>query len=183
MFCSFMTISQLKCDNCDPGVLIPIMFRSEPCSVLYTPNLIQSGDMLKVDFIMEDYPKASMNMTATNGAQETLEFYNTISKVPIQFIFTVDPAVPDCEEGLYLPKYLPPTPDHEARVYTAVQQSIAIFIQFTANYSSSSELLHNGPLNMTVERTRLKEHALVWIPTEEEIGHHPVCYVLLVTTP
>ncbi|KAK7910029.1 hypothetical protein WMY93_014713 [Mugilogobius chulae] len=159
--CRLLAITHLKCDNCDAAALLPSFFNSEPCMIKYTPNLIQPGNQLKVNQIMEDFPKTSLNLTYTNGTKETRTSSDSIGKVPVQFIFTVDSSVPDCKEGLYLPKF---------------------FTRLLNMKPNSAELLHNGPLNMTVVRTGLKEFALVWSPTEEQVNHHPVCYALQVTS-
>lgn len=44
-------------------------------------------------------------------------------------VVSVDPAVPSCTEGLFLPMFLPPTPAHRTQLYTYVNQTLAISIK------------------------------------------------------
>uniref|UniRef100_A0AAV2KNV0 Fibronectin type-III domain-containing protein n=1 Tax=Knipowitschia caucasica TaxID=637954 RepID=A0AAV2KNV0_KNICA len=202
--CRFMSISQFDCEDCSEVALLPDrnwfpsvrcnccalklhpkgceggVFRSE-CSVLHTPGLLPPGGVLMVTYIMEDFPQTSINLSLSTT--ETRTRRESLSKVPVQFFITVDPPVPDCVSGRYLPEFVPPTPEHEAVVFAAVLQPFIVTIVFIANFSLSPELVHNGPVNMTVVRTATQEFSLVWTPAKDHGNQQqPVCYVVEVTS-
>lgn len=56
----------------------------------------------------------------------------SINKTTNVFIVPVDPAVPSCTEGLYLPKFLPPTPASRAQLIAYVNQTLEIMIKAEA---------------------------------------------------
>ncbi|XP_037832283.1 junction-mediating and -regulatory protein-like isoform X1 [Kryptolebias marmoratus] len=85
---------------------------------------------------MEDFPKQTINLIHTNGSQEVKTTNDAISKIPIQFLLKVVPSIPSCTEGLYLPRFLPPTPDNRAQIYTVVNQTVEIPIMAEATQST-----------------------------------------------
>ncbi|KAM7366545.1 hypothetical protein PAMP_015979 [Pampus punctatissimus] len=91
----------------------------------------------------------------------------------------VDPVVPSCTEGLYLPKFLPPTPANRARLYTPVNQTLEINITAETNISTISELLFSGPYNINQTRSGAGQFILNWTPSESENGEsHPICFAV-----
>ncbi|XP_045921899.1 uncharacterized protein LOC123981207 [Micropterus dolomieu] len=128
---------------------------------------------------MEDFPTQNITLTQTNGTQTTITTINAISKIPVQFVLSVDRAVPSCTEGLYLPKFLPPTPDNRAQLYAPVNQTLEIRINAKANNSTISDLLFSGPYNMNRIILGAGQYILSWTPSENQIGEsHPVCFVV-----
>eukprot|EP00064_Thunnus_orientalis_P022209 superscaffoldBa00007290_g22396 len=89
-----------------------------------------------VQLVMEDFPRETINLIQTSGSQEVKTTSNAISKIPVQFALKVDPVVPSCTEGLYLPKFLPPTPANRVQLHTSVNQTLEISIHAEANNST-----------------------------------------------
>lgn len=56
--------------------------------------------------------------------------------IHIHVFIAVDPAVPSCTEGLYLPGFLSPTPANRAQFNTSVGQTIEIRIKAESNMST-----------------------------------------------
>lgn len=54
----------------------------------------------------------------------------------ISSVLPVVPSVPSCVEGKYLPRFLPPTPEHRAHLYTTVNQSLEIPVSAEASQST-----------------------------------------------
>ncbi|KAG7215141.1 hypothetical protein INR49_022733 [Caranx melampygus] len=133
------------------------------------------GDKL----VMEDFPKQNITLTQTDGSQEVKTPNDAISKIPVQFVLRVDPAVPSCTEGLYLPRFLPPTPANGARLFTPVNQPLEISIKAEANISMVSELVFSGPHNMLQTAPGGGHFTLRWTPSEAENGEsHAVCFLI-----
>lgn len=51
------------------------------------------------------------------------------------FVVQVDPVVETCTEGLYLPKFLPPTPVNGVQLNISVNEKLEISINAQANIS------------------------------------------------
>ncbi|XP_047242507.1 uncharacterized protein LOC124881062 [Girardinichthys multiradiatus] len=102
-----------------------------------------------------------------------------ISKIPIQFAFQVDPAAPSCSEGVYLPRFLVPTPGHGAQFYTPVSVALKINITAAATQSEITGLLVSGPYNVVKSSSGSGSFSLTWKPSASEDGQsHPICFVV-----
>ncbi|CAB1417837.1 unnamed protein product [Pleuronectes platessa] len=130
-------------------------------------------------------PSCTLSFSATNSSDEGKEGQtnittnNAISKIPVQFVLQVDPAVPSCTEGLYLPTFLPPTPANRARLYTPVNQTLDISIKAAATFSTVSELLVSGPHNVNQTRSGPGQFTLSWTPSQSEEGEsQPICFIV-----
>ncbi|KAM9765465.1 uncharacterized protein ACNS7B_000248 [Menidia menidia] len=118
--------------------------------------------------------------TSRRGAHTSSPPYvNTppLSKLPLQFAFLVDPPVPSCQEGVYLPKFLSPTPQNGARIQAEVNKQLEIRVRAQATHSVLLDLIFSGPSNITVHRTTQDEFVLRWTPVADDLGDHfPICY-------
>ncbi|XP_044198429.1 uncharacterized protein LOC122974461 [Thunnus albacares] len=149
------------------------------CTLSFSPTNSSNEGAYVVQLVMEDFPRETINLIQTNGSQEVKTTSNAISKIPVQFALKVDPVVPSCTEGLYLPKFLPPTPANRAQLYTSVNQTLEIRINAQANNSTISELLFSGPHNINETTLGTGQFSLRWTPSESENGEsHPVCFVV-----
>ncbi|KAM8747108.1 uncharacterized protein AB9X84_015238 isoform 2-T2 [Acanthopagrus schlegelii] len=165
--------SPSECNTC---TLPSVLSISSSCTLSFSPNNTQGA--YAVQLVMEDFPRQAITLTATSGTQVSLTTNNAISKLPVQFAVRVDAAVADCTEGLYLPKFLPPTPANGAQLYTPVNQPLEIRISAQANISMISELLFSGPHN-TNRITDAGQFVLRWTPSADEDGEsHPFCFVV-----
>ncbi|KAJ0056438.1 hypothetical protein NL108_007476 [Boleophthalmus pectinirostris] len=118
--------------------------------------------------------------TTTTPTPTTLPFSKTaLSLLPMQFVVLVDPPVPTCAEGYYLPKYVSPTPTDGEVILAEAGKEVEIKIKAEALYSKVHDLIMTGPLNITKHRTTGDEFTIRWTPTSEDIGDYfPICYAV-----
>ncbi|XP_042258157.1 mucin-17-like [Thunnus maccoyii] len=165
-----------ECNPCTPPSVLNL---SSSCTLSFSPTNSSNEGAYAVQLMMEDFPRQTINLTLIDGSQEVKTTNDAISKIPVQFVLRVDPAVPSCTEGLYLPKFLPPTPANRAQLYTSVNQTLEISIHAEANNSTISELLFSGPYNINETTLGTGRFILRWTPSESENGEsHPVCFVV-----
>lgn len=77
-------------------------------------------------------------------------FFFTLTEVLLYFI-TVDPVVPSCTEGLFLPKFLPPTPENRATFLSNVNQPLKISIAAEAANATWVKTKTSPPLKMWLD--------------------------------
>ncbi|XP_030017546.1 uncharacterized protein LOC115438243 [Sphaeramia orbicularis] len=174
--CRYGDASEDECNPCTPPSVLNL---SSSCTLSFGPTGSGNQGPYAVQLVMEDFPRQSITLTQTDGTKENRTTDTSISKIPVQFVLQVDPVVPSCTDGLYLPRFLPPTPDHGAQLYVLVNQTLEIRIQAEANMSTISELLFSGPHNMAENRSGPGEYTLTWSPSPSEAGQsHPVCFLV-----
>ncbi|XP_050931464.1 uncharacterized protein LOC108902793 [Lates calcarifer] len=165
-----------ECNPCTPPSVLTL---SSSCTLSFSPTTSSNLGPYAVQLVMEDFPRETITLIQTDGSQTMKTVNTSISKIPVQFVLQVDPAVPSCTEGLYLPKFLPPTPANRARLYTPVGQTLEIRIKAEAKNSTISELLFSGPYNVNQTRSGPEEFTLRWKPSESEDGEsYPMCFVV-----
>ncbi|KAK5618550.1 hypothetical protein CRENBAI_016472 [Crenichthys baileyi] len=129
--------------------------------------------------VMEDFPRQAITLTQTDGSQVGKTTSDAISKIPIQFAFLVDPAAPSCSEGVYLPTFLLPTPEHGAQFNIPVNQALKINITSVATQSEITGLLYSGPYNVVKSSLGSGSFSLTWRPSASEDGQsHPICFIV-----
>ncbi|CAN9506616.1 unnamed protein product [Ophioblennius macclurei] len=102
-----------------------------------------------------------------------------LSKLPLQFSLLVDPPVPTCHEGVYLPKLVYPTPEDGARVQAQVDKVVEIRVKAEVQYGKISDLLISGPLGVTKHRTTHDEFVIRWTPVPHNLwNHYPICFAV-----
>ncbi|XP_067436048.1 uncharacterized protein [Thunnus thynnus] len=174
--CRYGNDTLQECNPCTPPSVLSL---SSSCTLSFSPTSSSNEGAYVVQLVMEDFPRETINLIQTNGSQEVKTTSNAISKIPVQFALRVDPVVPSCTEGLYLPKFLPPTPANRAQLYTSVNQTLEIRINAEANNSTISELLFSGPHNIDETTLGTGQFILRWTPSESENGKsYPVCFVV-----
>ncbi|MEQ2249285.1 hypothetical protein ILYODFUR_027735, partial [Ilyodon furcidens] len=105
------------------------------CTLSFSGNSSNKTGSYAVSMVMQDFPRQAITLTQTDKSKVWKTTSDAISKIPIQFAFQVDPAAPSCSEGVYLPRFLVPTPEHGAHFYTPV--SVALKINITAAATKS----------------------------------------------
>ncbi|XP_078132174.1 uncharacterized protein LOC144534232 [Sander vitreus] len=149
------------------------------CTLSFIPVANSFEGAYVQQLVMEDFPRQNITLTQTDGSQTIITPNEAISKIPVQFALRVDPAVPSCTAGLYLPKFLPPTPANRAQLYTSVNQTLEINISAEADFYTISELLFSGPHNIVQTTSGTGQYTLRWTPSEQEDGEsHPICFVV-----
>ncbi|XP_043960290.1 uncharacterized protein LOC122824117 [Gambusia affinis] len=102
-----------------------------------------------------------------------------LSKLPLQFAFLVDPAVPSCQEGLYLPQLVAPTPAEGERIMAEVNKEVEIRVRAQATRSAIQSLVVSGPANITKHKDTNNEFVLRWTPVLDDLGENdPICFAV-----
>ncbi|XP_071387950.1 uncharacterized protein [Centroberyx affinis] len=118
--------------------------------------------------------------TTTRQTPSTTGLYastSPLSKLPLQFTVLVDAAAPSCNEGEYLPKFLPPTPTNGRRLQAEVNKEMEIRVKAEAQRARLQGVIISGPLNITKHRNTHDEFVIRWTPTEDDLGDHfPICF-------
>uniref|UniRef100_A0A3P9J5Y4 ZP domain-containing protein n=1 Tax=Oryzias latipes TaxID=8090 RepID=A0A3P9J5Y4_ORYLA len=120
----------------------------------------------------------TIQSTTTAGAPP---YTNTppLSKLPLQFSLLVDPAVPSCEEGVYLPTFVHPTPEDGARIKAEVNKEVEIKVKAEATHSVMQDLIMSGPSNISMHRSTHNEFVIRWTPMADDLGeHYPICFAV-----
>nr|XP_019965223.1 PREDICTED: mucin-5AC-like [Paralichthys olivaceus] len=172
--CRYGGAEELECNPCTPPSVLNI---SPTCDLSFSSTNSGNEGLYAVQLVMEDFARQTINLTSVNGTQ-TLNTSSPVSAIPVQFVLKVDPAVPSCTNGFYLPTFLPPTPANRARLDTMVNQTLTINIRAAANFSVISELLFSGPHNVIQTSSGPGQFTLSWTPSQSENGEsHPICFV------
>ncbi|KAK1889624.1 Integrin beta-like protein C [Dissostichus eleginoides] len=136
--CRYANFSLSECTECTTPSVLSL---SESCILSFSPTSSVNEGAYIVQMVMEDFPRQTISLTQNRG----LTVNSSISKIPVQFVVRVDPVVPSCTEGLYLPRFLTPTPANKAQLYAPVNQTLSISVNAEANVSTTFELLFSGP--------------------------------------
>ncbi|XP_005950268.2 uncharacterized protein LOC102305989 [Haplochromis burtoni] len=127
---------------------------------------------------MEDFPKKTI-IISDYGFQTNITPSEALSKIPIRFGLIVDPPVPSCSEGAYLPKFLPPTPVSGAQLLAYINETLNITIMAEATNTMVSKLLFSGPHSVVKHVVSHGEFILTWTPSDsEDEENHPICFVV-----
>ncbi|KAK5875542.1 hypothetical protein CesoFtcFv8_026614 [Champsocephalus esox] len=170
--CRYANSSLSECIDCTTPSVLSL---SESCILSFSPTSSANEGPYIVQMVMEDFPRQTISLTQNGG----LTVNSAISKIPVQFAVRVDPAVPSCTEGLYLPRFLTPTPANKAQLYAPVNQTLSISVNAEANVSTTLELLFSGPYNTNKSSLGAGRFLLRWTPSQEEDGEsHPICFVV-----
>ncbi|XP_042073199.1 uncharacterized protein LOC106632829 [Haplochromis burtoni] len=166
-----------ECSPCTPPSVLSLSPSS--CTLSFSPTNSSDEGPYAVQLMIEDFPRQNITLTQTNGPQTIITTNDAISKMPVQFVVRVDPAVPSCTEGLFLPMFLPPTPAHRTQLYTYVNQTLAISIKAQTLNSTISELLFSAPHTVTQNQTGPGQFTLRWTPSDSVAEQsHPICFVV-----
>ncbi|KAM8877284.1 uncharacterized protein ACB058_003226 [Synchiropus picturatus] len=116
-------------------------------------------------------PRATTNYITRNT--------QPLSKAPLQFSFLVDPPVPTCQEGVYLPRLLSPTPQNGACIQAEVDEVLEITVKAQSSLSTIIDIVFSGPNGMTKHQRADGEFALRWRPTSADVGVKvPLCFAV-----
>ncbi|XP_005754417.1 uncharacterized protein LOC102213648 [Pundamilia nyererei] len=171
--CRFGDIDADECNPCTPPSVLTI---SQACTLSFNPVSRQDEGSYAVQLEMEDFPKKTI-IISDYGFQTNITPSEALSKIPIRFALMVDPPAPSCSEGVYLPRFLPPTPANGARMYTNDTVNITIMAEVTN--TMVLKLLFSGPHNVVKHNESHGEFILTWTPSENQDGEdHPVCFLV-----
>ncbi|MEQ2216448.1 hypothetical protein XENOCAPTIV_016307, partial [Xenoophorus captivus] len=165
-----------ECETCTPPSVLTV---SPSCTLSFSPTNSSDEGPYAVQLVIEDFPRQTITLTNSSGSQEVKTSSDVISKIPVQFVFRVDPAAPSCTEGLYLPRFLPPTPQNGAQISSNVNQILEISISAEATQAVITELLFSGPRNVAKSSSGSGNFTLTWTPSAGDEGlSHTFCFVV-----
>ncbi|XP_015237652.1 PREDICTED: uncharacterized protein LOC107089406 [Cyprinodon variegatus] len=175
--CRYADHREEECDSpCTPP---PVLSLSSNCTFSFNATSNKTEGLYAVQMVMEDLPRKQITLTQANGPQVVKTTSDAISRIPIQFGIQVDPVAPSCSEGDYLPRFLPPTPEHGSRFSCNVNQTLEIKISGIANQAGTLELLLSGPHNVVKTSSGSGNFYLKWKPSIYDEGPgHPICFVI-----
>ncbi|XP_027895006.1 uncharacterized protein PB18E9.04c-like isoform X1 [Xiphophorus couchianus] len=174
--CRYGNTSASECDPCTPPSVLSV---SSNCSLPFSPTYSNTELHYAVQLVIEDFPTQNMNLIQTDGSQVVKTTNDAISKIPLQFVLKVGPPVPSCEDGAYLPRFLPPTPENRAQLFAPAGQALVINIRAEATQSVITGLLYSGPYNAVKNSSGSGNFSLTWTPSASEDGQsHPICFVV-----
>ncbi|XP_023201483.1 uncharacterized protein LOC111610789 [Xiphophorus maculatus] len=174
--CRYGNTSASECNPCTPPSVLNV---SSNCSLSFSPTYSNTVLPYAVQLVIEDFPKQDIILTQTNGSQVVKTTNDAISKIPLQFVLKVGPPVPSCEDGAYLPRFLPPTPENRAQLFAPAGQALVINIRAEATQSVITGLRYSGPYNVVKTSSGSGNFSLTWTPSASEDGQsHPICFVV-----
>ncbi|XP_014878725.1 uncharacterized protein LOC106940475 [Poecilia latipinna] len=159
----------------------PVLSLSSSCSLSFSPTSSSNEGSYAVQLMMEDFPRQTINLTRYDGSTSSWSPSSFMSQISVQFVFKVDPAAPSCTAGEYLPRFLPPTPEHGAQFFIDVNEMIEINIRAEATQSEITELLFSGPVSMTKNSSGSGYFTLTWTPSFSQYDDnetHPICFTV-----
>ncbi|XP_030269112.1 CUB and zona pellucida-like domain-containing protein 1, partial [Sparus aurata] len=117
--------------------------------------------------------------TTTTTAAPTTYPGAPLSKLPLHFSFLVDSPAPSCQEGLYLPRLLPPTPANGVRIQAEINKELEIKVKAQASSATIIDIIISGPLNISKHRTTNGDFAIRWTPITDELGNYfSICFAV-----
>ncbi|XP_013872872.1 uncharacterized protein LOC106523842 [Austrofundulus limnaeus] len=174
--CRYASSFLSECDTCTPPSVLNL---SSSCSLSFSPTITSAEGSYVVQMIMEDFPRQTIILTDAFGVPTTKTTSDFISKTPIQFLLKVVPAVPSCTNGVILPTFLPPTPDHQTQIFGTVNQTLQIPIRAEATRSVITGLLFSGPHTMVKSPAGPGNYNLTWTPSDTDYGwSQPICVIV-----
>ncbi|XP_063067944.1 uncharacterized protein LOC134459511 [Engraulis encrasicolus] len=157
------------------------VFFQDFCTLSYSTA---STGVYGLEVVVEDFPRQTITLSYRNSASTIRDPYGpgktALSQIPLHFAVKVEPAIASCEEGVYLPKFIAPTPANGETIYAVINQELEIIVNTTASASSIHDLIISGPFNITVNSygNSTTQFVLRWTPRTEDLGEYfPVCFV------
>lgn len=97
----------------------------------------------------------------------------------MQFSFLVDPPVQSCQEGVFLPRLVHPTPHNGAAFRAEVNKEMEFRVRAEATSARINDILLSGPLNISESKNTHDEFVVRWTPIPEDLGQHfPICFAV-----
>ncbi|XP_071015366.1 uncharacterized protein [Oncorhynchus clarkii lewisi] len=101
-----------------------------------------------------------------------------LSKLPLHFSLLVDSSVPSCDEGMYLPRFVQPTPHNGEHLHAEVNKELEFRVKAEATHSTINDVIVSGPLNITNHMTTQGEFVIRWTPIRDNLGEYfPICFI------
>ncbi|KAK5618458.1 hypothetical protein CRENBAI_018023 [Crenichthys baileyi] len=178
--CRYGNLQGYECDNCN----LPSGFQldQDSCTLHYQQTNYDYS-VFGFEMVVEDYPRRTIDLFYSDGSSARKSTHNVIgtplSKQPLQFSFLVDPPVSSCQEGLFLPQLVAPTPADGSRIMAEVNKELAIRVKAQATHSTIQDIIFSGPTNVTKHRDINNDFVIRWTPVEDDLGgQYPICFAV-----
>ncbi|XP_061591457.1 uncharacterized protein LOC133456837 [Cololabis saira] len=203
--CRYGNIPYVECVNCN----LPQGFHldQDSCTLHYR-NASDNPRVFAFEMVVEDYPRGHMDLSYSDGSRthkhpllsrrkrsllhqqltttsptpsSSAPYVNSppLSKLPLQFSLLVDPAAPSCQEGVFVPRFVSPTPENGEHIQAEVNKETEIRIRAVATHSTLQNIIISGPTNVSKSRNTHDEFVIRWTPTVDDLGdHYPVCFAV-----
>ncbi|XP_014884787.1 CUB and zona pellucida-like domain-containing protein 1 [Poecilia latipinna] len=144
------------------------------------------------EMVVEDFPRRSIDLLYSDGSKAHKFPLIKRMKRKVEVVLVghplttgapetkqVDPPVPSCQDGLYLPRFVAPTPSDGERMVGEVEKELEVRVMAQATQSAISNLILSGPTNVTKHRDTKTEFIIRWTPTEDDLGDfYPICFAV-----
>ncbi|XP_077400895.1 uncharacterized protein LOC144035231 isoform X2 [Vanacampus margaritifer] len=151
------------------------------CSVRFSSSEVTEGTYA-IQLRIEDHIRKDLNLIDNRGSREFLKQDDIIGYVSVQFVLKVIPPVETCSLGVFLPKYMYPTPEDRAHLYAFVNRTLEITIRAHAQESTLTQVLFSGPAGIKKTTLGGGQFLLEWTPNQQDSGQrHALCFVVQAT--
>ncbi|XP_034004774.1 uncharacterized protein LOC117497000 [Trematomus bernacchii] len=199
--CRYGNIRNIECSGCNqPSGFV---LDQGSCSLRYNDATVNPS-VFGFELVVEDFPQRPISLSYTDGTQSykaplipmrhkralnhvhhtrtsaiTTRQNTPLSKLPLQFSFLVDPPAPSCVDGLYLPKFVHPTPENGQHINAEVNKEVEIRVRAKASHATLHDIIISGPLNITKHRSTHGDFVIRWTPGPDDMGdHYPICFAV-----
>ncbi|XP_034004775.1 uncharacterized protein LOC117497001 [Trematomus bernacchii] len=192
--CRYGNIRNIECSGCNqPSGFV---LDQGSCSLHYR-NANADPSVFGFELVVEDFPQRPISLSYTDGTQSykaplipmrhKRALNNTylhgttppLSKLPLQFSFLVDPPAPSCVDGLYLPKFVHPTPANGQHINAEDNKKVEIRVRAKASHATLHDIIISGPLNTRKHRSTRGDFVIRWTPGPDDVGdHYPICFAV-----
>ncbi|XP_041953755.1 uncharacterized protein LOC121713296 isoform X2 [Alosa sapidissima] len=147
------------------------------CTVSYSNA---SVGLYGVNLIVLDLLQQPVTVTHSVSSNVQHPQGSALAALSQVFAVKVDPAVASCDEGVYLPTFLHPTPENGEQIQAVTNQELEIVVKATATAVGVRGIIISGPLNITVDKYTdgSEEFVLRWTPRSDDLGEYfPICFI------
>nr|XP_043886650.1 zona pellucida sperm-binding protein 2-like [Solea senegalensis] len=179
--CRYGNLPALECHQCSlPG---GFTLDQDSCMLHYNSTTHHSS-VFGFEMVVEDFPKNHISLTYSDRSRRSVTPLNLIhpaplSKLPLQFSVLVENSAPSCQEGVYLPQFVNPTPANGARVQAVLNKEMEIIVKAQVSMGSIQAIHVSGPMNISKHTNAHNEFVIKWTPLHNNLGdHYPICFVV-----
>ncbi|XP_041075360.1 uncharacterized protein LOC121295093 [Polyodon spathula] len=181
--CRYGQRARAECTLCSHQAFLHV--DEELCVLWYTGGGAQGT--YAVELIVEDYPRAAVTLTHTQGTRTIPPYSSTgtpLSSTPLHFTVTVEGESPECMPGLARPGFTQPTPANGETVSVLPYDEVTFTISAVSS-DMVSDIVVLGPpglvlSNLWEEKTagvRVVSANVSWTGTSrQDPRSKPVCF-------
>ncbi|XP_033913523.3 uncharacterized protein LOC117434912 [Acipenser ruthenus] len=148
--CRFGQRARAECTLCSRQAFLQL--DEELCMLWYTGGAAQGS--YAVELIVEDYPRAAVTLTHTQGTRTIPPYSSTgapLSSTPLHFTVTVEGESSECKPGLARPGFTEPTPANGETVSVLPYDEVAFTISAVSS-DMVSDIAVLGPPGLVLSK-------------------------------